>query len=152
MRGTCASWATTTTPSLWWVDLTSGSLEPAAAQRGVLAPADPRLRQLRNRETFEIRGGDERAVAGDQDDIGIAHHERSREVHRVVPAQRVILGLLARQMGERVVHLSEPGVELVDRTAKIPSAHSVKSLGVDERGTGFRVDEPDAHDSISGVP
>ena len=85
------------------------------------------------------------------------HSERGREVDGVVPAEPMILGLLTGQMGEGVidldeVHLLEPGIELAHPRRRSRTLNSVESLGLGERGTCFWIDEPDAHDSISGVP
>jgi len=113
--------------------------------------------ELSDRDAFSGRGVEQRAVASNQHDIGIAHSEGGCEMDRVGTAEPVILSLRSSKASEEVVdldevHFLEPGVEFADCMAKVPTAHSAESFGLGEGSARFWVDEPHAHDTIGGVP
>lgn len=109
------------------------------------------------REPFGGGCGEKSAVASGYDDVRVADSVGGREVDRVVPAQPTCLSQLAGAASEDVIDFDkvdrlEQGLELGDGVAQLSSREAAKSLGLGKSSSRLRIDEPDAHDSISAVP
>lgn len=103
------------------------------------------------------RRGEQGAIASDHDDIRITDSVSSREVDRVIPAELSSFRQLASAASEDIIDFDkvdrlEQGVELRHGVAQLPSGEAAKPLGLSERSARLRVQQPDAHDSISAIP
>jgi hypothetical protein len=115
------------------------------------------LRELSDRHSLGCCRVEKGADASDHDDVWIADSVGSREVDRVVPAQLTNLSQLASAASKGIVDfdkvdLLEQGVERSDSVAQLASRESAKPLGLSESSACLWVDEPHAHDPISGIP
>jgi hypothetical protein len=122
---------------------------------GWLAAIASRKRSYRH--AFGGGRGEKGAIASDHDDVRITDSVSSREVDRVIPAELTNFRQLASAASEDVidfdkVDLLEQGVELRHGVVQLPGGEAAKPLGLSERSARLRVQQPDAHNSISAIP
>jgi hypothetical protein len=116
-----------------------------------------RSQKLGYRHSLDSGRVEKVAVAGDHDDVRVTDPVGGREVDRVIPTQLTDFRQLAGAASEGIINLDkvellEQGVELCHRVAQLPSREAAKPLGLSERSARLRVQQPDAHNSISAIP